>query len=325
MRRPCAFAALVVVVLVVVFLKGAAAAAGPTIVGVAGRSTDSVVLVGQAGEVFLRDHGVWRRAGGGVAASLMRAWGPSATEVFAVGARPPAYQHDGKSWFAVPGMNGVNGPALLSEPGSPLSAVAVGKRIYLLKDKKFTAGPTAPGLPTALWATSERDLHAIIDGKLQHYAGGWKPVPGADESLVEIGPKIALGADGGVYTLDARLRKVPVDPALTGFHPRLASLGKRLILVGAIGDGYAVAAIDGKSVVLLGRLPGLARADEPVGLVTGDGILVVSRSGLVLTGDGDSWRTEGIATAVAETPHAAEPPAPIPTASPTAKPDATPP
>lgn len=316
MRRPCAFA-----VLLVVFVTGTAAAAGPTIVGVAGKGTDSVVLVGQAGEVFVRDHGVWRRSGGGVAAPLMRAWGASATEVFAVGARPPAYQHDGKSWFAVPGMNGVNGAALLSEPGSPLPAIAVGKRIYVLKDKKFAAGPTAPGLPSALWATTERDLYAIVDGKLQHYGGGWKLVPGADEALVEIGPKVALGADGGVYALDTRLRKVPVDPALTGFHPRLASLGKRLILVGAIGDGYAVAATDGKTVILLGRLPGLARADEPVGLVNGDGILVVSRSGLVLTGDGDTWRTEGIATAVAETPHAAEPPAQIPTA----KPDAAPP
>jgi len=310
MRRLRAFAVLVV------FLTGAASAAGPTIVGVAGKSPDSAVLVGQAGEVFLRDHGVWRRAGGGVAAALMRAWGASATEVFAVGARAPAYQHDGKSWFAVPGTSGANGPALLSEPGSPLPAVAVGKRIYLLKDKKLAPGPTAPGLPTALWAVSERDVYVIVDGKLQHFAGGWRPVPGADEALVEIGPKLALGVDGGVYTLDTRLRKVPQDPALTGFHPRLAALGKRMILVGAIGDGYAVATINGKTVMLLGRLPGLARADEPVGLVAGDGILVVSRSGLVLTGDGDTWRTEAIAAAVAESPHAAEPPAQIPAATP---------
>ncbi len=311
MRWLCAFA-------VLALQTGTAAAAGPTIVGVAGKTPDSVVLVGQAGEVFLRDHGVWRRSGGGVAAALVRAWGPSATEVFAVGAKPPAYQHDGKSWFAIPGTTGTNGPAILSEPGSPLRAVAVGKRIYVLKDKKLAPGPVAPGLPTALWATSERDLFAIVDGKLQHYAGGWKPVPGADEALVAIGPKIALGVDGGVYAIDARLRKVPLDPALTGFHPRLASAGKRMILVGAIGDGYAVAAIDGKTVVLLGRLPGLARADEPVGLVAGagDAILVASRSGIVLTGDGETWRTEGIATAVAETPHAAEPPAPIPTATP---------
>jgi len=302
-----------------ILLATRARAEGPapaTIIGAAGRPPDAVALVGQGGEIFLRDGGVWRRHGGGVAAALARAWGPSSTEVWAAGARPPIYQHDGRSWSAVPGTSGAGGPSLLAEPWSPLPALAVGRRIFVLEGKHLVPATAAPGLPTALWAAAAKDLSVLVDGKLLHYTpnGGWKPVPGAGESLVAIGPRVALGQDGGVYTIDSKLHKIaPEDATLAGFRPRLVALGKRMILVGALGDGYAAAALDGGKLVLLGRLPGLARADEPVGLAVGDAeMIIVSRSGLVLAGDGKSWKTEAIAAAVSEAPHAAEPPARIP-------------
>lgn len=282
-----------------------------TLIGAAGGGKSDIAIVGSLGEVYVRAGGVWRRHGGGVAATLVRAWGPRANEIWAVGARPPPYAHDGKAWVALPGASGTSGPALLAEPGSTVPAVAIGRRIFVIENGKLVAAVAAPGLPTALWAQSPRDLSVIVDGKLQHFAGSWKPVAGAEENLVVLGPRVALGTDGGVYVVESRLRKLAVDAALAGFHPRLVAAGNRTVLAGALGDGYAVAAIDGRRVILLGKLPGLARADEPVGLVAGDALTVVSRSGLVLSGDGQTWKTEAIASAVAETPHAAEPPAPI--------------
>jgi hypothetical protein len=304
-------------------LLGAGIAAGdarPTLVGAAGGKGD-VALVGSLGEIYLHADGVWRRHGGGVAATLVRAWGTSAGEIWAVGTRPPAYAHDGKSWVALPGTSGASGPALLAEPGSPLAAVAIGRRVFVVERGKLApAGAALPGLPTALWVSSTKDMAAIVDGKLVHHAAGWKPVVGADESLVALGPRLALGADGGVYAVDARLRKLEVEAALAGFKPRLvatpdAAAGRAAVVAGALGDGYAVAAVVGGRVALIGKLPGLARADEPVGLLSsGAEIIVVSRSGLVVGGDGKTWRTEAIATTVTETPHAAEPPAQIPVA-----------
>jgi hypothetical protein len=302
-------------------------AARPTVIGVAGGGGD-VALVGSLGEIYMRDGGVWRRQGGGVAATLSRAWGVTAKEVVAVGARQPAYAHDGTSWFALPGTTGMVGPALLSEPGSGVAAVAVGRRIFVVVDtggRKLVpaAVATAPGLPTALLAMSARDVSVIVDGKVQYHAGsgGWRAVAGTEENLVALGPRLALGVDGGVYALETssppRLRKLAVDPTLAGFRPRLVAgghAGKGAILVGALGDGYAAAVVDGGRVGLLGKLPGIARADEPVGIVTGDAgapVVVVSRSGLVLSGDGKTWRTEAIATGVSESKHAAEPPAPV--------------
>jgi hypothetical protein len=222
-----------------------------------------------------------------VAATLVRAWGPAAGDVWAAGARPPLYHHDGKSWFAVPGSAGLSGAVVLAEPGSPVPAIAVGRRVLVVQDRRLVIVPAAPGPVTALWVTTPKDAVAVVGGKVQRLgAGGWRPVAGADEAIVALGPRVALGLDGGVYLLVDKLRKVP---GIEGFRPRLVAAGKRVVLVGAQGDGWSAATLSNARLVALGPLPGVERADEPVGLVAGEPILVVTRGGRVLTGDGATW------------------------------------
>jgi hypothetical protein len=246
-----------------------------TIVGIAGTGPADAVAIGSGGEIFARADGGWHRRGGGVAGTLVRAWGRSASDIWAVGTQLPLYHHDGTSWSAVPGTAGAAGAVVLADPGSA-PGIAVGRRLYVVEGHKLVAAPAAPGPVAALWIASPRAVLAVVDGKLVRLAAGaWKPVPGADEPIVALGPKLALGLDGGVYAIEARLRKLP---QVEGFRPRLALADK---LVGSFGDGWALGSIAGRP----SPLPGVERADEPVGLIASDPPVVVTRSGRVLIGD----------------------------------------
>jgi hypothetical protein len=288
-----------------------------SVVGAAGRGPADAVVVGAGGEVFERDgQGGWRRRGGGVAAELLRAFGPSDGDVWAAGARPPLYHHDGKAWFAVPGTSGTNGAVVLAEAGSPLAGIAVGRRLFVLDGKRLAPSAAAPGPVTALWVGGARDIVIVVDGKVQRLlSSGWRPIPGSDERIVALGPRLAVGQDGGVYSLDARLRKIPADAGLAGFRPVRVAAGKRVLILGELGDGWTLATLAGGKVVALGTLPGVARADEPVALLPGEPILVATRSGLVLVGDGETWTTEHVDLAApdegARAPRPGAGPAPV--------------
>lgn len=267
-------------------------AASPALVGMVGRGVDDAMLIGAGGELLLRGPHGWLRRGGGVATLLVRAAGASASALWAVGARPPLYRHDGTSWFALTGTHGVVGNAILSEPGAFAPTLAVGRRLYVVDpsgQKLIAAGGTAaPASITSIWS---KDL-LVADGQIQRRSGnGWRAVS-TPEPIAALGPEIAIGAQGGLYTLTPRLAVVP---ALPGFRPRLAATtGRRTLVVGTGDAGWRVAELRGKRLVELGPLPGVDATDEPLGIIGDEPILIATRSGQVLIGDGAHWSSERV-------------------------------
>ncbi len=296
---------------VVLVARAVAAEPAPRLAGVVGKTRDEAILVGAGGEIFGREGGVWRRrGGGGVAIELARVWGEASTAVWAVGARAPVFRHDGTSWKVVPGARG--GPATLAGPGSPLPALAVGKRVYLGTGNGLRVLPQAPGRVTALLARGPGDVLAVADGALVKLAGArWRPVAvPAAEPVVELcaaGKRtVGLGSTGGLFTLERdRLRRASME----GFQPHACgAAGGRVLVSATVG---AVLEIASSGMMPLPSLPAgdvIALLPFPAG-----GELAVTRDGRVLVRDGGDWMEETIDPAPPPPgDHPVAPPAPIP-------------
>lgn len=323
--------ALVGLALVTTLARPAAAERPTPLVGIAGRTLEDAVLVGQAGELYRREGGRWtRRTLGGVAANLVVARDAGSDEIWALGGQAPPYRHDGRTWSAFP--LGQQGAALLSSGGVP--AVAVARRVFVWTNGRFGPLP-APGAPSvaAVWAAGPRDALVITgDGELRRFDGAkWKALPvklpGASERLVRLlagaapGGPVVAASDGGtlVAVSGATTTTLKVDARLGVFVPRLAAAGakgKRLLLVGdAVVDGRAVRAlaqVEGGQVTFVDEVPG---ADDPVGLLQDlDGSVVVPLRGSVqIRAPDGGWTAEPVErTTPTSAPRPANPPAPLP-------------
>jgi hypothetical protein len=279
---------------------------GPSFVGGdAGPGLEGAVLVGSAGEIYRRHGDTWRRRAGGTAAELVGAWARPKAEIIAAGARTPAYRHDGHAWSRLGGAS--LGAAILAAPDSPRPGIAVGRRVYVLESgaPRWTPLPMTPAPVTALWTRAPSEAFAVAGGRVLRLAGGWRPVP-IPETVVALGgrPPLALGAAGGVYALGAAARRLVVDPALSGFRPRLV-LGRAL--VGEEG----LARVAAGRVVPLGAPPAAGDAVSVLVEIGEGRWLVATRSGRVFTGTPGAWTEEP----VDRTPPAPDhPPAPAPPA-----------
>src|SRR5262249_56912413 len=93
----------------------------------------------------------------------------------------------------------------------------------------------------ALGLSGVREALGVVGGKVQGLGPrGWNRVDGADEPMVALGPRLALGLDGGVYAVEARLRRLP---GIDGFKPRRVAAGQRVLVVGEMGEGWAAAVL----------------------------------------------------------------------------------
>ena len=281
-----------------------------TLVGAAGRSLTDGVLVGNRGEIYRRDNGTWRRqAGGGVAVTLVTAFGPTGAEIWGAGTTVPPYRYDGSAWSSSPLT--MQGGMVMATGGTP--AVGVARRVMVQSKGAWSQLPTTGATSlTAVAASGPLDATVLTsDGDVRRYNGtSWKimkPTLAAGETLVRLfpgpgGTVVAAGSAGTLLVVGkTALTPLKLDARLTGFVPVLGGVSSKLLLVGsATVSGQprqVLASVDGGQLTLVDPLPALAAGDRPAALlVAGDGAVAVgTTAGKVLVRSAaGAWSTETV-------------------------------
>ncbi len=262
-------------------------------IAVPGDDVRAAILVGPSGQVYEPDgKGAWTRShGGGVAADVTGATTVDG-DLVVTGRAAPMYRRDGTTWFAMP--IGESGKTALSR--GPAAAVAIGKKVFVLKKGKWSRVGSIPGRVTAVWASGPKAVWAQTDSTLYRLKGSDFVTAGDAMTALGGAEPWGIAADGTLRDLDAG-KSIPGDlDGATVTAVAIAGADADLRAIVQTAGGLVLARVVKGALQKVDDLPGTGRV---VGMAVGDGrVLVVMADGTVALRDQDAWTTSQVKDAL---------------------------
>jgi hypothetical protein len=209
-----------------------------------GASESDVFTVGDCGTILRFDGARWQRMESGTDRWLTAVWGSASHDVFAVGGQGTILHYDGSTW--VPMQSGTEFTLYGVWGSSSENVFAVGEygAIFHYDGSGWTR-MVAPygGTLNAIWGASPNSVYAVGQGRILHYDGRWREMPGPRQGGYSYGYLNAVWgrSDSDVYAAGNYGVMIHYDGLV--WTP---------VDTGANADFYGIAGGDGEEVFVVG-------------------------------------------------------------------------